>query len=437
MKMSFYNYLKQLASVSSQTRFLLAVSGGIDSCVMAHLFDINGLTFDVAHCNFHLRGEDSNKDMQFVTEQPLFKNRKVWVKEFDTLAIREKSGKSIEMIARELRYEWFAELSKEYDYICTAHHANDNAETLLLNLTRGTGYRGLNAIPEKNGQVIRPLLPFSSAQIKQYAKEHQILYREDKTNQMLIYQRNKIRNQIIPVLEELNPQLIDTFSRNISLFNAQYEFYNEQIEQQKKQLLQKKDETFSIEIDSLKRNKHVKVVLYELLADFGFNYATVELVIENLNSISGKQFYSATHCLLKNRNRLIIKEKEETSFKEIVITRIEELEQYGFKIEEIKKKEPVQYSNDNNTLYVDKSKFIFPLTLRHWKDGDYFYPYGMAGKKKLSNFFIDNKIDLYKKNKIWLLCSQNNIVWVVGYRSDRRFAIRSLTETFLKITYYG
>jgi len=437
MKTLFYQYLQHLVSAPLQTRFLLAVSGGIDSCVMAHLFDTYNLTFDIAHCNFHLRGEDSNKDMQFVEDWILNKNRKVWVKEFDTLAIREKSGKSIEMVARELRYVWFAEIGKDYDFICTAHHANDNAETLLLNLIRGAGYRGLNGIPEKNGKIIRPLLPFTSAQIKQYAREYQIPYREDKTNQMLIYQRNKIRNQLIPVLEELNPQLIDTFARNISLFNAQYSFYNEQIELQKKHLLQKKDEIFIIEINSLKKIKHVKVVLYEILTDFGFNYTTVELIIKHLNSISGKQFFSATHCLLKDRNRLIIKEKTIDSFDEIVITQIEEIEQYGFKIEEIEKTEPVHFYSDNNILYVDKSKLLFPLKLRHWKEGDCFYSYGMTGKKKLSNFFIDNKIDIYQKNKIWLLCSQDNIVWIVGYRSDRRFAIQSSTKTFLKIIYYG
>ena len=246
MREVFFRNIQKLVPNVENARFLLAVSGGVDSVVMAHLFHSCHLHFDVAHCNFHLRGKESNEDMNFVQNIDFLKDRKIFIKEFDTYKLQENSGKSIEMVARDLRYKWFNELLPDYDFLCTAHHANDNAETLLLNIARGTGYRGLNAIPQKNGKILRPLLHISSQQIENYAQENKISYRVDASNFSLIYHRNKIRHQLIPILEEINPEFIKTTARNIKIFHSQYNFYQKQIEKVKSEFVEHLQDSIKI-----------------------------------------------------------------------------------------------------------------------------------------------------------------------------------------------
>jgi len=437
MKEQFYQDLLELAPDAELTRFLLAVSGGRDSVVLAHLFAHYRLNFDIAHCNFHLRGEESNKEMSFVQNLPFLTTQKVFVKEFDTMALQQNSGKSIEMVARELRYEWFEELGKTYDYIVTAHHASDNAETVLMNLLRGTGLRGLCGIPPKNGKIIRPLLRFSAAEIERYVQKQELDFCIDSSNLADEFLRNKIRHHVIPELEKVKPKFTEVFYKNNKLFLQQMKFYNSHIQQYKTQLWRESGERFTIEIEALKNNEHHVLILYEILNPFGFNADDVENILKSMDADSGKQFLSNTHILIKDRTHFIIEKREGKKEENIIINTIEELEKYGFLVEKMPNNSNFKLIKDLkalNVIYVDAEKLTFPLTIRNWQKGDFFYPFGMKTKKKVSDFFTDLKIDLLEKQKIRLLCAGEQIVWVVGYRADERFRIDADTEWYYKIS---
>ena len=431
--MNILEKLLLLAPDAESARFLLAVSGGRDSVVLAHLFASCGLNFDIAHCNFHLRGEESNKEMIFVQKLPFLTTQKVFVKEFDTIAIQQNSGKSIEMVARELRYQWFEELGKDYDYIVTAHHANDNAETLIMNLLRGCGLRGVCGIPQKNGKIIRPLLGFSGSEIENYAREQEVDFCVDSSNLSDDYLRNKIRNHIIPELEKINPNVMDTFRKNSKLFQQQTQFFDAHIQHYKNQLLKKKNDRLTIAIDELKKNENASLILYEILNPFGFNADDVDNIVKSLHATSGKRFISDTHILIKDRNHLIIEKNDKKNKENIYINSIEELENHGFTVEKIKNDANLEIFKHPNLIYVDAEKLKFPLTIRSWKKGDFFYPFGMKTKKKLSDFFTDLKIDILEKQRIRLLCAEEQIVWVINYRADDRFRIDENTEYYFEI----
>ena len=430
MKKQFYQELLQLAPDAESARFLLAVSGGRDSVVLAHLFASFHLKFDIAHCNFHLRGEESNKEMFFVQNLPFLTTQKVFVKEFDTFNIQQNSGKSIEMVARELRYQWFEEIGEEYDYIVTAHHANDNAETVIMNLMRGTGLRGICGIPPKNGIIIRPILRFSAAAIEKYCLEQEIRFCVDSSNLSDEFLRNKIRHHIIPEMEKINPNIIEVFTKNCNLFQQQTQFFDTHIQQYKNKLLQEKDNRKTISIETLQNIENQSLILYEILNPFGFNADDVENILKSMSSNSGKQFFSDTHVLIKDRTHFILETKTAQKAQVIIIHNIEELEEYGFKVEKNTKNSEFSAIKSSKIIYVDAAKLSFPLTIRGWKSGDFFYPFGMKTKKKVSDFFTDLKIDLLEKQKIRILCSQDEIVWIVGYRADERFRVRESTKSY-------
>jgi len=433
MKEQFYQELLYLAPDAESARFLLTVSGGRDSVILAHLFASSGLSFDIAHCNFHLRGEESNKEMFFVQNLPFLTTQKVFVTAFDTIAIQQKSGKSIEMVARELRYQWFEEVGENYNYIVTAHHANDNAETVLMNLLRGTGLRGMCGIPPKNGKIIRPLLRFSASEIERYAGEQGVDFCVDSSNLTDEFLRNKIRHHIVPELEKINPNFIEIFSRNSNLFLQQIKFFDTQIQQYKDQLLKNGGNRITIAINALKNDENRSLILYEILNPFGFNADDVENILKSIEANSGKQFLSDTHILIKDRTHFIIEKKETKNDEDIIINTIAELENYGFVVEKTLYNLNFKAIKAPNVIYIDEQKLTFPLTIRAWKKGDFFYPFGMKTKKKLSDFFTDLKIDLLEKQKIRLLCSNNQIVWVINYRADDRFKIDEETEYYYKI----
>ena len=434
MKEQFYQGLIQLAPDAESAHFLLAVSGGRDSVVLAHLFAHYRLNFDIAHCNFHLRGEESNNEMLFVQNLPFLTTQKVFVKEFDTMALQQNSGKSIEMVARELRYQWFEEVGGNYDYIVTAHHANDNAETLIMNLLRGTGLRGMCGIPPKNGKIIRPLLRFSAAEIERYVQKQKLDFCIDSSNLTDEFLRNKIRHHVIPELEKVKPEFTEVFHKNNKLFLQQMKFYSAHIQQYKTQLWRENGERFTIEINALKNNEYRALILYEILNPFGFNADDVENILKSIDAHSGKQFLSNTHILVKDRTDFIIEKREEKQEENIIINTIEELEKYGFLVEKTAYNANSNIIKDLNVIYVDAQKLTFPLTIRNWQKGDFFYPFGMKTKKKVSDFFTDLKIDLLEKQKIRLLCAGEQIVWVVGYRADERFRIDADTEWYYKIS---
>lgn len=439
MEKQFAKYLREIVPEPKQGRFLLAVSGGMDSCALAHLFFRLHFPFDMAHCNFHLRGDNSDLDMNFVTGLSKKYRTKLFIKEFDTFAIVAKTGKSVEMTARELRYEWFEEIGKEYDYIVTAHHANDNAETVLMNLTRGTGLKGLCGIPVINGKIIRPMLRFPSSEIRRYVSLHQIAYRDDITNFSQQFHRNKIRLAIIPKLEEINPNFIHTNSHNTEIIKEQFNFYQSHIEQIRERLLRKYENGFAIDINDLYNENYPHLILYEILNLFGFNAATIDKIASSLKAVSGKQFYSEFYYILKNRDKLVILPiSDKTELKTFVIPDIETMKKLGFDVELHNYQPDMIFDKNPEIFYADAGKLIFPLQLRYWQKGDYFFPFGMKGKKKLSDFFINKKIDIIKKHTIPLLCCKNDIAWVVGLRADNRYKIeKDKTKTYYKIIYYG
>jgi len=434
VKTLFYKSLLHLAPDAESARFLLAVSGGRDSVVMAHLFANCGLHFDIAHCNFHLRGDDSNKEMNFVEKLSFLTTQKVLIKEFDTISIQHKSGKSIEMVARELRYQWFTDIGKEYDYIVTAHHANDNAETVLMNMLRGTGLRGMCGIPHRNGKIIRPLLKFGDSEIEKYCRDHKIQFCVDLSNLTDDFLRNRIRHAIIPELKKINPHVIQIFSKNSALFEQQIQFFDAHIQRYKSRLVKQHKGRLIISLEILKTINYQYLILYEILHPFGFNANDVSNILKSINSNPGKQFLSDTHILIKDRTHFIVERKTKKMETNICINTIEDFEKHGFKVEKIICNSDSKFIKAPNMIYVDVNKITFPLEIRNWKQGDFFYPFGMKSRKKLSDFFTDLKMDLLTKSKVQILCAQNQIIWIINYRADDRFKIAVDTKYCYKIT---
>lgn len=438
MKDRFLTNLTSLSGDPFSKKFLLAVSGGKDSSALVHLFHRHKIPFEIAHCNFHLREEESDQDMQFVMEMGLNYQCNIHLKEFYHEDFQSIKGKSIEMIARDFRYQWFEKLAPDFDFIVTAHHANDNAETLLLNLIRGTGLKGLTGIPPANGKIIRPLLSFTSVEIEEYLSLNHLPYCVDRTNLQDEYQRNKIRLNIIPQLEEINPSVIRTFQHNMEIFQKQYHLYNRYIQEIRERLLQKKSNHFLIEKEALlAHSEDTELILYELLTPFGFSNDTIRNISRNLSGQSGKKYYSSSHFIVQERKRLIISKMKDYKQKPVIIQNVKTLEQLGFEVELLRKDGAVDFEDDRRVCYMDAELLKFPLTLRTWQHGDSFCPLGMNGKKKVSDFFNDQKIDNYSKYHILLLLTEEKIAWIVGHRSDHRFRITDKTTDYYKITYYG
>ncbi len=433
----FIEHLKNLVPDAVHAHYLLAVSGGKDSTALVHLFHHHQLNFKIAHCNFHLRGEESDKDEQFVRELAATMDKKLHVKQFHTLEAQQGSGKSVEMVAREERYEWFETLCPEADYVVTAHHADDNAETLLLNLTRGTGLKGLTGIPTRNGRLLRPLLPFTSAEILQYLSENHIPFRTDQTNFSSQYHRNKIRHDVLPTLRELNPEIIHTLCNNISVFKQQYNFYLSEIQKYISTITFTKNEVLYISCEKLKSLEHAKLLLYETLKPYRFTPSQIEDIWQSLEGISGKTFFSSTHIALKDREFIMIKKNENTPISPTLCQNLEELKALGFDVEHKTMEQPPQFPAAADTIYIDADKMCFPVQVRAWEEGDTFQPFGMQGKQKVSDLFNNLKINILQKRNIPILLIGNDIAWVVGIRADHRFRITSSTHSYYKITYYG
>ena len=403
-------------------RYLLAVSGGADSMVMASLFQKAGLKYAIAHCNFHLRGEDSDRDMQFVQNTVEQWQIPLFVREFDTLTIQKNSGKSVEMVARELRYSWFSEILADFDFLVTAHHATDAAETVLLNLCRGTGLKGLCGIPPVNGKIIRPMLSFTAQEIRQYAKNHKIAYVEDYTNNNKQIARNRIRHSVIPQLEIINPQFLQTNTRSRKVLQRQCAYYQKHIESEIKKIASEDGSRCSISRTRLAESEDKDLVLYELLTRFGFSSDTSLKLAQCTDFQPGKFFLSETHILLVDREFLVVEPKTEEDSHIIEIRTLEDLKLY-FEVEEFEYHKDMVFNKNSNILYIPKEKLEMPLQIRPWRHGDYFYPLGGKGRQKLSDYFTDHKIDRLTKERIRLLCSGDNILWIIGLRSDERWKV--------------
>jgi len=418
-------------------KLLVAVSGGLDSIVLLHLLYKMEMNCIVAHCNFRLRGEDSDGDEVFVGKLAEKYGFPFCTTAFDTTEYAKEKTVSIEMAARDLRYEWFEGIrqANQCEYILTAHHADDVVETVLINLARGTGIHGLTGIKAKKDRLIRPLLPFSRDELKSFAQENGLNYREDYTNAQTDFVRNKIRHQIIPVLQEINPGIQKTMNENVARFSDVELIYNNEIRNKKLTFVDQKNDKLLISVSELKDLPANKSHLFELLKAYGFHSRDVSNIIESLDAISGKLFYSENYQLLRDRDYLILTEKEEKGAGEY------ELGKSGLTIEEDLKLEcriferpaDFKFSTDSKVACFDADKLSFPLKLRKWQEGDFFHPIGMKGRKKVSDYFIDNKFSLTDKENAWLLVSGDDIIWLLGHRMDDRFKITKQTQSIYQI----
>lgn len=427
-----YNNEHQLFTESDKV--LLTVSGGKDSVAMVHLFLKAGFDFGIAHCNFKLRGEDADADEQFVKALAQKNNIPFFNIAFETEKYAQEKRVSIQMAARELRYSWFEKIrsNNNYQYIATAHHKNDVAETMLINLTKGTGLAGLHGIKPKTKHLIRPLLGVTRKDVELFILEHNIIFREDQSNANTKYVRNKIRHKVIPVLEEINPSLVETFYQEAQQFSELEEIVNQKVDEVKKQCIVVQDNLITVSIDALLKLSPLKTYLYYFIKDFGFNKDDVLSIVAGMKEQSGKRYYSLTHQILKDREELIISLHHQKEMKKYMINSIADFDNLPVYIQsDIIKNEKLTIDRGANFAYLDKDKVKFPLTLRKWKEGDVFRPLGMRGKKKVSDFFIDEKVSLLGKENTWLLLSDNKICWIVGMRINDDFKLTHKTKQII------
>ncbi|MDZ7936523.1 MAG: tRNA lysidine(34) synthetase TilS [Emticicia sp.] len=454
----FLTYINEQKLFEPSEKVLLTVSGGKDSVAMLDLFCGANILFAVAHCNFQLRGKDSDDDQIFVENLCNENNVVFHTKTFNTKSFAKKNKISIEMAARTLRYEWFEDLRKElnFDYIATAHHLNDSIETVLLNLTKGTGISGLKGISAKKEHIIRPMLFASRKEIDAYVAEKNLSWREDSSNASNDYQRNLIRNQVVPLLKKINPNLDETFARNLERFQSLEADFRKNLSHFKATVMREKEGVFYLKIENIKYWQSANYYLEELLKEFGFNYFQSKEIFNSLDGLSGKVFHSENFTLLKDREELIIGREFFTpplhserglggEVKSMLTPNIllhedeiqnlyvdfsdKKLRFTVLNIEEI----DTSFERNNAVLFADFDKITFPMTLRQWHAGDWFIPLGMKGKKKISDFLIDKKIPLNLKKSIFLLTSQDTTIWVVGHRADDRFKLNDSTQKVLKV----
>lgn len=436
MLADFQKYITSKFSFLKGKKLLIAISGGIDSVVLTHLFYKSYFDLQLAHCNFRLRGKDSDEDEQFVTDLAESLGLRIHTKSFDTELFANENKLSIQMAARQLRYDWFETLLKDtkLDYLITAHNLDDNLETVLINFTRGTGLEGLTGIPEINGDTIRPLLLFSRAQIEEFAKQNTINWREDTSNAETKYMRNKIRHQVIPLLKEINPGLLASFRNTREYLKQSLEIINESIDQLKQEVFIPAEKgIYKIDIKKIKELASPHAYLYELLK--AYNFTEWNDLLELLETQPGKQIMSTTHRLIKDRDYLLlepltanVETDSYTMHRDQTELKTQEFSIHVTEVVDLN-------TDDTNKILVDSEKLVFPLTLRKWQEGDYFYPFGMQGKKKLSKFFKDEKYSLIDKENVWILCSGDAILWVVGKRMDDRFKVTENTQKIIQIDY--
>lgn len=447
-KFIFSNMQEKLKLVLEQyhwtnKQIIVAVSGGVDSMVLAELLRNAQAKIVVAHCNFGLRGADADADEQLVKDWAEKHQISCYVQHFETRKILDEQGGNLQETARDLRYNWFEQLRLQlgFDLIATAHHAQDAVETMLMNFFKGTGIAGLHGILPQQNKIIRPLLTFKKEDIKQYAVNQNIAWREDASNQKDDYLRNEIRHHFLPMAEKMFPNATNNLIKNIERFREVELLYNENVERYRSKLIEQRNKDFYIPILKLKNCKPVSTLLWELIKPFGFSPAQLDEVLHLLIAETGRYVASSQYRVIKNRNFLIITPTETEASTHVLIAQNESIvsnDVWQIKLKEqdfeISMMDNI-ISSPKETVWLDVHQLKFPLILRPWKTGDYFYPLGMnKKKKKVSKFLIEQKIPLHEKANIWVLESDKKIAWVVGMRTDERFKIKPSTLRCLSLS---
>ncbi len=429
----FKKHLEDNFSFLKKSKVYIAVSGGIDSMVLSDLFDKTGYNYAILHCNFQLRGAESDNDLDFLLNYFTKKNIRFVHTCFETEKYANQKKISIQMAARELRYNWFQEqkVVQNFDYLLTAHHLDDSLETFIINLTRGTGIKGLMGIPEINDNIVRPLLPFSRLEIDAYAKKNKIIWREDSSNESEKYLRNNIRHILVPQLKVYNDDFLNSFQKTQTYLTETSKLADDAVQVMIDLICEKKENGLYLDIEKLTHYTNYKSYLYQIFKKY--NFTAWADIYDLINSQTGKKVYSDDYVLMKNRNYLILYLKSEN----------EDFEEYFVEKNQLEVKIPLKINfcnvtdilqTDSSSIFVDENKLKFPLIIRKYNEADIFFPFGMKGSKKVSKFFKDEKISLLDKKKTWLLCSDNKIVWIINHRLDERFKVSNDTKKILKIS---
>ena len=431
-------YIVHHQLLDEQDKILVAVSGGVDSMVLAHLLIRAGYQIDIAHCNFNLRGKDSDADEELVRSFAKKHQIVCHVKSFETAAYAKSNQLSTQMAARELRYNWFDGLSEEtkFNKIATAHHANDALETSLFYLTKGGGLRGILGIRARESKIVRPVLFAEKDEILKYAKENHVPWRDDASNESTKYSRNFIRHEVVPRLKEVNPNIEKTFFNTHQRLEEALEIVNAYFDQWQYDNVKKENKNWTIQKEGLAKNRYRNTLLHMLLKPVGFNYSQIQELDEETLQQSGKFLQSATHTLFVDREVLMVRPvNDQVAFEKFIDQNgIVHVPGGAMKFSN-KTADEVKISRNENIALLDHEKISFPLSVRNWKEGDRFQPLGMKGQKKLSDFFIDQKIPLVAKGRILVVQNGSDIVWVVGYRIDDRYKITNETKQVLVIEY--
>jgi len=433
----FTDFIEQNTLFDRGSKILAAVSGGMDSVVMVHLLKSAGFNFGIAHCNFQLRADESLRDQKFCNNLAKQLGVHFHAISFDTLKYAVDEKISTQMAARQLRYQWFEQVREQWGYnvIALAHHQNDAIETILLNLTRGTGIAGLHGILPKNGPLVRPLLFLKHEDIQTIVAENGLAYVEDSSNTSVKYTRNKIRLEVVPKLKELNPALEHTFENNLAHFRELEFFLEQQVCELKKQLFVPAGDEFHLSLKKIRALAPKRLLLFKLLQEYGFNESTIDDLIRALDKHPGRVFETPGYRLVLDRENLVLAKQDHHPQKVTLIKKTDREATHGkYKLTVLHDDSALIIKNNPMAVSIDSGTLIYPLTMRQWRRGDYFYPLGMKTKKKLSDFFVGYKIPLHKKNDIPLLVNGNgDIMWIGGYRPDERYKV---TDNTKKVTIF-
>lgn len=439
----FISHCKQNRFFSEKDRLLIAVSGGLDSVVLTDLCCRAGFDVVLLHCNFQLRGEESEGDEAFVKQLAVKYSRELYIKKFDVEKEQKSTGGSVQEAARKLRYEWFQEQAQTFHqnfsgkvYILTAHHADDQIETLLHHFFRGTGIKGLTGIPESVGNLRRPLLSFFREELEQYAAEEKLEFRTDSSNTATKYTRNFIRLQVLPLLEQIYPTIRSNLHSSVQRFQSIDAVYREGVEMIRKKVIIRKGNQWELSIRLLNHYKE-PALWYELLHPFGFTEKQLPDLMHLTTSDSGRMVLAADgpHRLIRHRQRLILSALPSADTSIYILDSSAQQQDFpaGIISWQMVKSEGLNISRNPFDAYLDAKEIRFPMILRKWKQGDYFYPLGMRKKKKIARFLIDQRIPLNEKEQVWVLESDERILWVVGMRPDDRFKVTDKTSQVLKM----